>query len=598
MAALIADSLTRLAFSIYENRGVYALLVGSGLSRAAEVPTGWEITLDLIRRVAMAQGEEDQADWVSWYREATGKEPDYSELVSELGLSREERRSILHSYIEPSVEDREEGRKVPTEAHHAIADMVRAGCIRVIVTTNFDRLIENALRERGVEPTVVASVDALKGAEPLTHTDCYLFKLHGDYKDARVLNTETELSDYPPEYNALLDRIFDEHGLIVCGWSGKWDHALQAAIMRSPARRYSMFWTARGTPGTGAADLIAHRDGRLISISDADNFFKTIRDHTETLARTHRQNPQSVDLLVNSTKRYLAKPEYRIPLDELLTSEAHSLLDKLESAALPTQDSWSAEEFQRRMAIYEAAAEPLARMVGTLGRWGEGGEFTNVIDIVRSILSHADRVGSGLTVWLNLRSYPAVLLFVAYGIGLVRAQSWGTLHHLLSESIESNDGTGSKRVVEKLFLWSWDGGNNDYWKNLEGFDKRKTPLSDHLCDLFAEWGKSFVGIVPSFDELYETWEIMGSLAYSECYELEHIQADFSNRNTLSFALMPVGRSGWDLQTRQRILERIQNNDLNLSLLEAGFGKGQREFLEVAISHFQRIGEHMRRGSFF
>ena len=92
MAALIDNSLIRLAFSIYENRGVYALLIGSGLSRAAEIPTGWEITIDLIRRVAMAQGKEDQADWVSWYREATGKEPDYSELVGELGLSAPERR--------------------------------------------------------------------------------------------------------------------------------------------------------------------------------------------------------------------------------------------------------------------------------------------------------------------------------------------------------------------------------------------------------------------------------------------------------------------------------------------------------------------------
>ena len=74
MAALIKDPLTRLAFSIYENQGVYALLIGSGLSRAAEIPTGWEITLDLIRRVAMIQGEDDQADWVSWYREATDKD--------------------------------------------------------------------------------------------------------------------------------------------------------------------------------------------------------------------------------------------------------------------------------------------------------------------------------------------------------------------------------------------------------------------------------------------------------------------------------------------------------------------------------------------
>ncbi len=39
------DPVHSLAFSIQANPGVYAVLVGSGVSRAAKVPTGWEITL-------------------------------------------------------------------------------------------------------------------------------------------------------------------------------------------------------------------------------------------------------------------------------------------------------------------------------------------------------------------------------------------------------------------------------------------------------------------------------------------------------------------------------------------------------------------------
>ena len=590
MPALADDYLTRLSFSIYENRGVYALMIGSGLSRAAEIPTGWEITLDLIRRVAMVQGEDQQTDWAAWYRETKGKDPMYSELVAELGQTREERRSILHSYIEPSAEDREEGRKLPTAAHYAIADLVQAGYVRVIITTNFDRLLENALRERGVEPTVVASVDALKGAEPLSHTNCYLLKLHGDYKDARILNTDEELSGYPTEIDALLDRIFDEHGLIVCGWSGEWDHALRAAIIRSPARRYSMFWAALGPQGDGVTELIAHRDGRLVPITDADSFFIKVRDHIATLAQTHSQNPQSVELLVNSTKRYLAKPEYRIQLDELLTSEAHSLLDKLVSADLTTQGNWSAEEFQRRVAIYEATAEPLARMVGVLGRWGDDSEFMIIIDIVSSILSHAAQERSGHTLWLNLRSYPAVLIVAAYGIGLVRSQRWGTLHRFLSEPIEDRDGTNSKRVVEELFLWSWEGGENDHWRTLEGLEKHKTALSDHLCTLFVEWGKSFVGIVPDFEQLYETWEILSSLTHIEAYDLKDIKSAMPGDNRHIWT--PMGRSAWHHETRKRILEHIQTDGNKQSLLTAGFGGGQQEFLEAAISFFERTAKRI------
>jgi hypothetical protein len=312
VSILTNDPQTQLAFATYENKGVFAVLLGSGLSRAAEIPTGWEITLDLIRRVALAQGVEEQSDWAEWYRQKTGEEPSYSALLEELASSAEERRSILHSYIEPTERDREEGRKAPTAAHRAIADLVLGGYVRVIVTTNFDRLMENALRERGVEPTIIASVDALSGAEPITHSACYILKLHGDYKDARILNTDTELSAYPVPYDALLDRIFDEHGLIVCGWSGDWDHALRAAFLRAPNRRYPVYWAARGKLAPGAQDLVDHRRARIVPIADADSFFSGLRERVETLAQNQRQNPLSVELLINSAKRNLAKPEHRI----------------------------------------------------------------------------------------------------------------------------------------------------------------------------------------------------------------------------------------------------------------------------------------------
>src|ERR1700730_155344 len=107
MSTLISDVLPQLSFALFENKGVFAVLLGSGLSRAAEIPTGWEITLDLIRRVAAVQGGGEQPGWAEWYRQKTGEEPSYSNLLEELTSSPEERRSILHRYIEPTQEDRE-----------------------------------------------------------------------------------------------------------------------------------------------------------------------------------------------------------------------------------------------------------------------------------------------------------------------------------------------------------------------------------------------------------------------------------------------------------------------------------------------------------
>jgi hypothetical protein len=119
--------------------------------------------------------------------------------------------------------------------------MVVSGHVRVTITPNFDRLLETALRERGIEPTIVSSVDGLLGAEPITHSRCYVLKLHGDYKDARILNTDGELAAYPRKFDGLLDRIFDEHGLVICGWSGEWDEALRRAVLRAPNRAIPSF---------------------------------------------------------------------------------------------------------------------------------------------------------------------------------------------------------------------------------------------------------------------------------------------------------------------------------------------------------------------
>lgn len=588
MSILKNDLLTQLAFSIYQNKGVFALLLGSGLSRSAGIPTGWEITLDLIRRIALAKGEAEQADWAKWYVETTGKDPNYSALIRELGLTPAERRSILDSYIEPTAEDREQGRKIPTKAHLAIAELVRNGYIKVIITTNFDRLMENALREKGVEPTVVSSVDALNGAEPIPHSTCYLLKLHGDYKDTRIRNTETELDSYPKAYNKLLDRIFDEYGLIIAGWSGEWDNALRRAILRASNRRYPTYWTTRSSPSAAAQELIEHRRAEVIPISDADTFFTTLLSRIETLHRTQRQDPLSVELLVNSTKRYVAKPEYRIELDELFADQTGRLIKAVSGPELGGGGSFSTNEFRSRVQLYESATETLARMSGVVGRWGDGQEFSLVLDAIRTLYEHAESVGGGLVDWLRLRSYPASLVYCAYGLALTRSQRWQLLHKLFRAELVRKYGH-VHRVVECLYPGGWEGGSRDFWKHLEGSERRKTPLSDHLFELFSDWSTSFSPLTPDFRELYGRFEMLAALAYIERYTDQEIDQTVKNGSIIP---MPVGRFEWDHVTLERLLHELKEPTVNRDLLKAGFGRGNEAFIDRFVLNLQRIGDRM------
>ena len=114
-----------------------------------------------------------------------------------------------------------------------------------------------------------------------------------------------------------------------------------------------------------------------------------------------------------------------------------------------------------------------------------------VVEIIRLLSRHAneERHGMVLRAWLSMRSYPAVLLFTAYGIGLVRGKRWRALHRFLTSEIESGPNEDPHRIVETLFLASWEGGDNDYWKILEGIGYTYTALSDHLCRDIQKLGR-------------------------------------------------------------------------------------------------------------
>ena len=106
----------------------------------------------------------------------------------------------MRAYLEPTEQEREEDAKRPTAAHRAIAALVAQGFVKIIITTNVDRLTESSLVDAGVVPTILSSPDHVHGALPLIHTQCCVFKVHGDYLDTRIRNTPTELASYPAEF--------------------------------------------------------------------------------------------------------------------------------------------------------------------------------------------------------------------------------------------------------------------------------------------------------------------------------------------------------------------------------------------------------------
>lgn len=583
MSITNTDSTTQLAFSMSENPGVYAVLLGSGVSRSAGIPTGWEITLELIRRAGIAAGAGEQDDWHRWYVEQREQQPNYSTLLEELASTPKERQAIIESFLKPSGDEREQGLKLPTSAHRAIADLVKTGHVRVIITTNFDRLMENALRDVGIEPTVVSSADGFAGAEPLTHTNCYILKLHGDFKDARILNTDSELSEYPQVFDGLLDRIFDEFGLIVAGWSGEWDRALRAAILRAPNRRYSSYWLTRGKLSERAQELVSHRKANMAIAPDADTFFQALNAKVSTIKQFRQPNLSSIELTIFLAKRYLSKPEYRIQFDDLVVNEVERATTHL--AEMYNLDGDESGEFGDWVLRYEAASEPLVRLAGVVGRWGSQHEHDLMLEVIQTLLSKAYARGLGHQGWIELKRYPAALVFYGYGLGLTRAGRLSDLYALMEHPIANQTSVRIPLIEELSPYYLEDLTGSQVWETLDGGTSRS--IYDRLAEILTPaWSTSFAGVSDPI-QLYERFELFCLLQLFKHRDVNEASlTDAIQKN--QFRHWIHGRLGTVRAARRRLSEEMSLAEFRAPLVTAGFGFASEAYLKTFFEAFQRM----------
>ena len=509
--ANVIDPLHSLAFSVHSNPGVYAVLVGSGISKAAGIPTGWDVTLDLVRKLAAVRNETPDPDPVSWFRDTFGGEPNYSDLLDQLAKTQSERQQLLRGYWEPTAEEREEGAKEPTAAHHAIATLASRGFIRVIVTTNFDKLMERALSAAGIEPTVLSTADQVKVAPPLAHIEHLVFKVHGDYLDPRIRNTEAELAMYPSEVDGLLARIFDEYGLIVCGWSGDWDPALRAALERSRSRRYTTYWTARSCPSAVAQRLIGHRGAEVIQIEDANTFLEKVKEDVTAIEEFSKPHPVSVDVAVTKLKRYMPEPQHRIRLSDLIEETVQEVVERLSDKTFTrTGPMPTSESITHRVRAYDAVCSKLTAMAVVAGRWAEEEHWSEwQRALVRLAGTSRITETAQLHLWRVLQRYPATLLLYALGLGAVDGNHLKFLNSLLTTKVRvdnEEEMTAAEALPPSLMR------SEDEMRELEGMAGRYTPLNDWINSVMRVSAEHAIRDDTRFTHAFDKLEILIAVA--------------------------------------------------------------------------------------
>lgn len=367
-----------LAFSLVSRPGAQALLIGAGASISAGMPAAWSVQRDLILRLAASMSQEDEAlgDGADeehpfiWFEQQYGEKPTYDRLLEALAPTPTQRLNLLKPYFVASEDDRTRGEKQPGPAHHAIASMVRGGYIRLIVTLNFDHLIEEALAAAGIEPVVVNTEAGIAGLQPLHEYECLVVHLHGDYTHPEMRNTPDELDTYPEVVQHFLSRVLTDYGLVIAGWSGQWDPALRNAIDAVPVQRFPTYWVSPRRPaGEGLA--LAQRKSAVTVEQAADDFFVELRDRLLAIRERGERHPLDAQTVVSTAKRELDDVSSRaISTHDNLLREMRRMQEDPGFRALMdgTHNHVGDIEIHREHSL--AAVQPLASLLAVLAYWG------------------------------------------------------------------------------------------------------------------------------------------------------------------------------------------------------------------------------------
>lgn len=500
--------LTTLSFSIYSNKGVYALLLGSGISRSAGIPTGWNIVTDLIQKLAVQYGKNDIDNPEKWFEEQYGECPNYSTILSKLVHTQTERVNLLKPYFEPNEEERENHFKEPTKAHRAIAQLAKDGYIKLVLTTNFDRLLEKSLEDVGITPQVICHSDDIDGAIPLVHAGFTIVKINGDYIDCRFLNTEDELADYPDKLKDYVLRIINEFGLITCGWSGEWDKGLVNIIRSSENRRYESYFTYCNKCENTLKELATFRQGNTLPIENADSFFTELAERVMALSNLEGNHPLSKDIAVERLKRYIAKSEKNILYDDLFENESERAYNKIiQNYSFPLNHKTFNECLKRHL----NAIDTLLPMCITAVRWAKPIHEQAVCDMLARFVEFPIKSGESYqSETVKLHYLSGLLLMYTIGISCIKYDKYSLLNKILHISARNSIHDSKINITGIIHpcIFDRDTANSCIWP-----DKKYTPISTLIHSKIRSLFNSILRDDTDFNVVFDIFEYLYSLSY-------------------------------------------------------------------------------------
>lgn len=238
----------------------FAFFLGAGCSITSGIPSAGELVKDhWLPQLRNLQAPHEQ-DLTAW---AKKEFPDYSpenpaliygQVVERLFLQPEETQREIERLCEG---------KFPGFGYVALASLIAQykGIFNVVLTTNFDDLVQDALYLFTPARPLVISHEALAPFIRPTRTRPLVVKLHGDHQLA-PRNTVGETEKLKDQVEHEVGALLHDRGLIFIGYGGH-DHSIQRMLDKMPEESlpWGVYWLGEAEPNAAMMRWLEKRQG-------------------------------------------------------------------------------------------------------------------------------------------------------------------------------------------------------------------------------------------------------------------------------------------------------------------------------------------------
>jgi hypothetical protein len=262
----------------------YAFFLGAGCSIASGIPSAAELVRDHWLPQLRDLRAPERQDLDAWVREQFA---DYDPRNPALHYGRVVERLFLHPEEVQREIERLCANPFPSFGYVALAALMAEagksnGLFNVVLTTNFDDLVQDALFLFTRTRALVVGHEAMAHFIRPTRTRPLVVKLHGDQR-LSPRNGEQETRQLEAEIERQVRTLLHDRGLLFLGYGGH-DQSVQGMLERLPAEALPLgvYWASDEPPPEQMIDWLQRRHAIWVKGGgDFDSVMLLLRDAFE-----------------------------------------------------------------------------------------------------------------------------------------------------------------------------------------------------------------------------------------------------------------------------------------------------------------------------